>query len=241
MKWCPGCNAVYEDTFSRCPACGSGLEPILEHQAQTGYEQGRNERSSGRNREGYSEANTADQFFESFGRKITVNGEIADVSTQQLYQSKFTKLVRALFSGEPYQLSHTSFITIFRVEERVDRGYPENAADFTLFGSLQNLLSPGDDVTVRATQKRHRYIARQVYNHSINALVRVTPNIPAWIVRVFALLLLAAVVFAVVAIVSIDYSAIGNAIEAAILSILPTALIVGAIVYYIVSSIRKKK
>ena len=96
-------------------------------------------------------------------------------------------------------------------------GYPENAADFTLFGSLQNLLSPGDDVTVLAKRKGHRYIARQVYNHSTDSYVRTTPNIPAAVIRVFAFLLLAAVIFAIVSIASINYSAIGSAIKAAIL------------------------
>ena len=122
MKWCHECNAVYEDSFSRCPACGTRLVPMQEYHepASYGSEQQR-ESSYNRTRNHYQER-SALRFIESAGSRITVNGEIADVSTQQLYQSKFTKVVRALFSGEPYQLSHTSFITIFRVEEHVDRG-----------------------------------------------------------------------------------------------------------------------
>lgn len=236
MKWCTNCNAAFEDEYYRCPACGSRLESIdgepFEEPGPTIYPDPEliQRRSN----------NNQPQFLETVGSRVIVNGEIADLTTQQLYQSKFTKMVRAIFSGEPYQLSHTSFITVVRVEEHVNRGFPEQALDFTLFGSMQSLLSPGDDVRVTAKRTGHRYIAKQIYNHTTNSQVRVSPNISATVIRVLSALLLLVVVTTVVLIASIDYSAIGSAIKAAVFSILPTVIMVVAIVYYIFSSIRKK-
>lgn len=241
MKWCPNCNVAYEDGYSQCPACKARLEPMRGASSEW-RETPPNyyPNDSGSQYVHRPSGSENYPFVEKSGRSIIVNGEVADLSTQQLYQSRFTKIVRALFSGEPYQLSHTSFITIFRVEEHVDRGYPEKALDFTIFGSLRNLLSPGDDVSVTAKQKGHRYIARHIYNHSTDSPMRITPNISATVIRILFLLFLIAIAATVILIASIDYSAIGNAIEAAILSILPAAIMIGAIVYYIVHSIRRK-
>lgn len=240
MKWCPSCNAVYEDSFSRCPACGAQLEAMTE-QTASNANSGDTDFSTSYQPNHQSQSNQSGHFMDGAGSRVVVNGEIADVTTQQLYQSKFTKIVRALFSGEPYQLSHTTFITIFRVEEHTNRGYPERAADFTMYGTLQNLLSPGDDVTIQAKRKRSRYIARRVYNHSTDSYVRATPNIPAGVVRMLFLLLLATIIFAIAAILSIDYSAVGRAIVSAFLSILPTLIVLWVIVSFFIGSIKRKK
>ena len=243
VKRCPECNAIYEDRIDVCPSCGEPLEPLGAAQggrqtntARPAWEEQTGNVFRGQNRN----VNNAYVFEQRQGGSVVINGAVTESNTQQYYQSKFTKFFQAVFSGEPYQLSHTSFVTIFRVEEHVARGYPEQARDITLYGNMQNVFAAGDDVTVRAKQQRGRLIARSVYNHSINGNVRIQPYIPAAVIRVFALL--AVLVFGafVVGVLSADYALMGSAIVSLLVSLLPTVLVIAG-VWYCIKGIFKGK
>lgn len=236
MKRCPECNAIYEDGLDVCPTCGERLETF---RSTSRPQQRRTEPAPEPTyiRDNFSERSQGSNtytFEQVSGNRVVINGAVAESSTQQYYQSKLTKLFRALFSGEPYQLSHTTFVTIFRVEEHTTVGYPENARDITLFGGMQNIFAVGDDVTVTAKRKGSRLIATDIYNHSINGNVRIQANIPAGLIQFFALLILAAVVFLVYGLATADYAAMGSAAASGIASLisrlLPLALVIGLVV-----------
>ena len=176
MKKCPECCAIFEDSIDVCPTCGEQLENYVNSSKKEEKRKQEkpqvNDYINSRQRD-----NNAYVFERNIGNDVEINGSVVESSTQQYYQSKFTKIVQALFSGEPYQLSHTTFVTVFRVEEHTTRGYPERARDITLYGNMQNIFAVGDDVTVTASRKGNRYVAKNVYNHSINEDVRIQPYI----------------------------------------------------------------
>jgi len=234
MKRCPECNAIYEDRLDVCPTCGEPLEPYAPQTVRTPRSQQQTPESQlPRQQNAFvppqqphygTEQNHGNnspyEFEQRRGGNIIINGSVAEAHTQQFYQSKFTKVVQSFFSGEPYQLSHTSFVTIFRVEEHTMRGYPEHARDITIYGNMQNIFSVGDDVTVTARRKGNRLIARNVYNHSINGNVRIQPNVPAGFIRALVLLAIVLVVMAVRAVLTANYAAIGMAVGSAVTSLL---------------------
>lgn len=239
MKRCPECSAVYENTLDVCPTCG---EPLENYVATSNNNNGFHNRQSGRDIHQEAPPSRADSayiFEEEQGRNIIINGSVAEANTQQYYQSRFTKIVQAIFSGEPYQLSHTSFMTIFRVEEHTTRGYPERARDITLYGNMHNVFAIGDDVTVTARRKGSRLVARNVYNHSINGNVRVQAYIPAFIIRLLAMVVALIVASIIYGIVTADYAAIGAAIVGFIVSLLPTIFVVW-LIWYIIKGFFKK-
>ena len=238
MKRCPECMVFFEDNLDVCPTCGERLESWNN----TDQPNSRKEPIHLHNDHGTAEENSSTNpyvFETASGNSIIINGAVAEVSTQQYYQSKFTKFFQALVSGEPYQLSHTSFVTIFRVEEHTSVGYPEQARDITLYGNVQNIFAAGDDVTVTARRTGNRLVARNVYNHSIDSDVRVQPNIPAGVIRFFAMLMLVAVIIVLHALFTADYAAMGNVIVALISSALPVIITLW-ILWYLVKSFFKK-
>lgn len=245
MKRCEECNAVYEDSFDICPTCGGKLDDFNQgtrresSSAQNNY----SDFNSGRvnhSETSYSQDSDSYIFEQNDGNKLIINGAIAESNTQQYYQSKFTKVLQALISGEPYQFSHTTFVTIFRVEEHTQRGYPENARDITLYGNMQNVFAVGDDVTVEVKQRGNRYIAKRIYNHTINSDVRIQPNLPAGVIRFIALAIVTLVISLVYSVATADYGSIANAFAGLISSFLPAIVVVGIVVYIIKTYFKKK-
>lgn len=246
MKRCNSCNAVYDDSYNICPTCGVHLATLSEREERIAQ---RNNSTS--NAGLYSDDTSfghqttqqhnqpAYRFVEQDGSTVVFNGAVAESSTQQFYQSKFTKIIRAVFSSEPYQLSHTSYLTVFRVEEHSINNYPEQAQDIVLFGGIQNVLAPGDDVTVRAKRKGNRYVAKSIYNHSINSNVRLEANIPAGVVKFLFWALVLAVFWIIYSIATMNYAAIGQAIIQFITSLIPTILTI-AILWCIIKAFFKK-
>ena len=171
-----------------------------------------------------AENHSAFTFEEKKGSHIILNGAVAESHTQQYYPSRLAKVLQAVFFGEPYQLSHTSFVTVFRVEEHVMQGYPEYARDLVLYGNMQNLFAVGDDVTVTARRRGRRLVAKRVYNHSIDGAVRVQPYIPANVIRILLALALCAAASLVRGIFGVDYGAIASGITAAAAACLPVVL-----------------
>lgn len=246
MKKCNLCNAVYDDSHNICPTCGVRLTSLSSSEERSVQ---RNNYTVNPNTYDYSstyggnsrteERNSAYQFVQSDGSTVIFNGAVAESNTQQFYQSKFTKIVRALFSSEPYQLSHTSYITVFRVEEHSIHNYPEQAQDIVLFGGIQNVFAPGDDVTVHTKRKGNRYVAQSIFNHSINSNVRIEGNIPAGVVQFLFWAMVLAIVFIIYSIASVDYAVVGQAIMQFIYSLIPTILTI-VILWYIIKSFFKK-
>lgn len=224
MKRCSLCNAVYDDPYGLCPTCGVPLNNITEGAGRLSESNAPVQNLSPDYRNRQDTQTSTIPFYERSSSNHIFNGAVAEVSTQQFYQSKSTKVIRALFSGEPYQLSHTSYITILRIEEHSLRRYPEQAQDIVLFGGVQNVFAPGDDLTIRAKRKGKRYVARRIFSHSIDRNIRIEGNIPAGVIRVLSLILIAALVWIIHGILSIDYSAVGQGILRFFTSLIPTVL-----------------
>lgn len=224
MKRCSLCNAVYDDSYGTCPTCGVRLNSLTEAAEHLANSNVTVHSASLNNGSRQNAQASSIQFYERSGSTHIFNGALAEVSTQQYYQSKSTKLIRAVFSGEPYQLSHTSYITILRIEEHALRRYPEQAQDIVLFGGVQNVFAPGDDLTIRAKRKGNRYVAKRFFSHSIDRNIRIEGNIPAGLIRFLFLILAAAIIWAIHGIVSIDYLAAGQGILRFFTSLIPTAL-----------------
>jgi len=237
MKRCNVCNAVYENYLNYCPTCNSELELISNnYNNSSSFHQidiNENVRANS-----YIETERTDEYiFEQInGSFSTINGAVAEVNTQQYYQSKLTKMLRSCFAGEPYQLSHTSHENNIRIEEHTMRRYPENALDITVYGSMRSVFATGDDITVRARRRGNRYIARQIYNHTTNSRVNIQGNIPASLVRIAVLLLIILTVMAINVVLSINYMALISTIIATLFPI----VIIGAVGWYIIRLFRRK-
>ena len=159
MKRCPSCRYFYEDALSVCPGCNVTLEVFgsgtQQNTAGNGTQQhtaGNGNAASGGTASGGQRNDLGGDstyvFERHTGLHYTINGSIADSNTQQYYQSGLTKFIRSLFGGEPYQLGHTTFVTILRVEEHVRSGFPEQARDVVMYGDTRNIFVTGDDVTI---------------------------------------------------------------------------------------------
>ena len=232
MKKCNLCNTVYEDSYNLCPICGTRLVDIPESNGNFS-KSSRDNQYSGRTNYKTPPQSQTYQFEHMEGADTVFNGALVESNTQQLYQSGWTKIIRAIFSGEPYQLSHTSFITTFRLEEHTTCGYPEKAQDITLYGKLMNVLTPGDDLTVHTRLRHGQYMARNIYSHSLGRDIKIEGNIPPGVVRVVALAVVGLVIFLLHSVLTADYAAIGSGILHFLLSLLPAAVFVWLIWYLI--------
>lgn len=239
MKRCSLCNAVYDDSHGVCPTCGVRLNSLTEEADRPANPNVIVHNTSYNNRSCQNVQASSIHFYERSGLTHIFNGAVAEVSTQQYYQSKSTKLIRALFSGEPYQLSHTSYITILRIEEHTLRRYPEQAQDIVLFGGVQNIFAPGDDLTIRAKRRGNRYVAKRIFSHSIDRNIRIEGNIPAGAIRLLFLILAAAIIWVIHGIASIDYLAAGQGILRFFTSLIPAALTVW-LLWILIKSLFKK-
>lgn len=239
MKRCSLCNAVYDESHAICPTCGVRLNNIMEGTGRLPETNTPVQSLSPDYRNRQDTQTSTIPFYERSGSNHIFNGAVAEASTQQYYQSKSTKVIRALFSGEPYQLSHTSYITILRIEEHSLRRYPEQAQDIVLFGGVQNVFAPGDDLTIRAKRKGKRYVAQRIFSHSIDRTIRIEGNIPAGVIRVLSLILIVALVWIIHGILSIDYLAAGQGILRFFISLIPTALTIW-LLWLLIKSFFKK-
>lgn len=233
MKFCSDCGAYFDDSTDICSFCGEKLDPMGELPPKISIK--RNEAVE--DEMPVKNAEPLPDFIQQSGRTLIINGFIRDTNSQELLQSKLTKLIHAVFSGEPYQFSHTSVITTLRVEE-----YPENnglvvrARDVMVYGSIKGQLISGDDVTISAVQKGKTLVAKRIFNHSVDSVIKTQPSVSAWLIRAFAIALILCVSLIVYGLVTADYDAIGKAITDTISSLLP-ALVLGGVAYYY---IRKK-
>jgi hypothetical protein len=217
MKVCPNCNLHYSDEMNQCTSCRGALSVLNVNSTQ------RTQQPQTR-----SVQNQRPNFETTNGRSVVLEGTVTEVLRQQLYQSRLTKILRAIFSFEPYQLSHTSFITLIRVEERVAYGYPERSRDVTVYGNIQNVITSGDDVTINAVRRSNRLVSRRIYNHSTESLVRGEMNIsPMVFYVIFGLM-----AYLLFSLFNADYSGLGVMFQQILTEVIKIAFI-GYILFYL--------
>lgn len=187
MKICTECkdNIIYESLLDLCPVCNAVLTDYLPGTAPNSGN--RRLPDVARQPADIAPVRSAYVFEQKRGLRIIINGAVAECQVQQYYQSRFSKIVLALFAGEPYQLSHTSFTTLLRIEELSTRGYPEQSRDVIMHGNVQSIFAFGDDVQVTAKRRGRRLIATRIFNHNTDSRVKIQAHIPANLIRLIVL------------------------------------------------------
>ena len=232
MKRCPECQGIYEVYLDICPTCGEPLRSCNRTTPSRGSIGNGGDDHAFSSGAGISQpspspdSNRPGKFMEIEGKNVLINGAVVESNTQQYYQSKLTRFFNAVFSGEPYQFSHTTFVTIFRVEESTIGRYPEHAMDVTLYGNMQNLFAVGDDLTITGRRKGSGVVAKSIFNHSISSPIRMQPYIPAGVVRGFVLFVAATALYVIYGILTADYLAIFDSLLNRLLGMLPLGLLV---------------
>lgn len=234
MKRCNQCNAVYNDEYNLCPTCGVRLFTLNNAVPPASQQNNVDTNNSTQRRTSTDNQNSAYLFSQENGFVTVFNGAVVESETLQFYQSKITKLIRALFGSEPFQLSHTSYETKIRIEEHSLSGYPELAQDFVFYGKLDSIIAPGDDVTIEAKKKGNRYIAKRIYNHTTGRNVSIEANIPSILIKAMVLLFFIAICFLIYRIATIDYATVGHKISNWLISLIPIILVL----LFIVQAVR---
>ncbi len=146
MKTCHVCRLYFEDDQENCPDCHVRLTMVNDPFETDGLRaRDTYDRAGTRTGHPFTEpvdhkpADREPPFITEDGNGVTVRGIVREVQPQQFYQSRTTRMVRALLFGEPYQMSHTAFNHRIRVEEHRDTGYPEREEDLMIFGNVIKL------------------------------------------------------------------------------------------------------
>lgn len=235
MKHCRNCEVDVDNSFNLCPYCGQTLTSTQAIRDGVGETPIHSSTDGPSDRTHISAEPPSFQTVE--GRDITFNGQIVDSNTQQYYQSKLTKIIQAVFYGEPYQLSHTTFVTAFRIEEHVQHGFAEQARDIVVYGQLQNVLSAGDDVTVVARREGDRLVAKSIVNHSSEA--QVIPHggiISAGLVRAAVIIPLAILIMLLIELMLTP----SNVIVSTLANILWPIILIGAGIAWVKGKFKRK-
>ncbi len=189
MKRCPVCGREYSDSNEYCENCFVDLVSIPSNTDQS---TDASASSGGR-------VNTPPPYDDRNARETEepllngnhVHGNVVTTNQQQYYQAVHTKIINALLKNEPFQFGHTTFSTIVRVDEISSRGFSENSIDVIVFGNVQGIIAPGDTFDANVRRSFGRYIA--VDARVNDAPVRTQTLMPAIIIRLVFLLIIAAI------------------------------------------------
>lgn len=247
MKICPNpaCDHsfLYSDSKTECPFCHAALVPNgLGAGLPGGVVLNGFERES---------AVQAPEFVtDGWGRRFTCHGRVTEISHQELFYSPMHKLVNALFRGEPFQFAHQTVEYTVRIEEIGDSPAPE-IADFRLFGNYMGCLQPGDEVILHARKHRTCNTASGVYNVTSESEVRSGMQIPAWLIRVSVISLLAVVLFLGLMLageLSKDMRTLGISFASAVAdrrkvldSIITWIVLIGTVLFILRSHVRRRR
>lgn len=124
------------------------------------------------------------RFVENIGvGKIKCQGRIIEVDHQDLFYSKFHKLINSMFRGEAYQFGHQTSEYLIRVEE-LGEVYSTQSLDFFLYGNYMGRLVVGDEVEIIAKERRGKRIGIQLFNVTTRSQIRPGIQLSANVVRV---------------------------------------------------------
>lgn len=120
-------------------------------------------------------------------------GRVVEIDHQTLFNSKKYKLLNSIFRGEPYQLSHQTIEYTIRIEN-ITEEYPTEIMDFCLYGNYLGRLQVGDEVLIKAKNKRDHRVVKSIYNQTTSSAIKSGLQIPAWLIKSFFLILMIAIV-----------------------------------------------
>jgi len=127
--------------------------------------------------------NQAEQFISENYGIMECHGRIVEIDHQELFNSKWLKLVNTILRGEPYQFAHQTIEYTIRVESFTDE-YPAEVLDFCLYGNYLGRMQVGDEVEIKAKNLKHRRVVESIYNLTTNSAIKPGFQISAIIVRI---------------------------------------------------------
>ncbi len=165
-----------------------------QSQRKTGaaQEEERSARQRRRDARSAGQGGTAERPFErQEGRYVVLRGRVTEVTPGVTrYQSRLHKLFNSLFRGEPYQFAHGTYRCVFWMEEESER-FSERSRQLVYYGDIEGLVAPGYRMTVRARPRGGELVARSLYNDDLEQDVRGRAQMPAWLVWILTLAVLA--------------------------------------------------
>ena len=155
-------------------------------------EEERSARQRRRDARSAGQGGTAERPFErQEGRYVVLRGRVTEVTPGVTrYQSRLHKLFNSLFRGEPYQFAHGTYRCVFWLEEESER-FSERSRQLVYYGDIEGLVAPGYRMTVRARPRGGELVARSLYNDDLEQDVRGRAQMPAWLVWILTLAVLA--------------------------------------------------
>lgn len=208
MKRCSRCNdfSLYDDEIMNCPVCGQVLTTYVRRVIQTQYVSGNPvsgssvSNNTAASNVGRAPLNTSVQtgthrsFTPEFetrrGFSYVYRGIVTEVTPQARLHSSLKKWVNAVFKGEPYQLSNTLHSTTFRVMDVSNGSFSRRKRDFIFYGDVEGRFFVGDDVEVTAKRRGNKYIVTRMHLNDTETDVRPSSiQIPAIVLRLFALVI----------------------------------------------------
>ena len=124
---------------------------------------------------------------------IECHGRLVEIDHHEVFNGKWHKLFNALIRNEPYQLAHQTAEYTIRVENISDE-YPTDIMDFCMYGNYLGRLQVGDEVVIKAKDYSDRRVVREIYNSTTASIVRPGFQIPAGLIKVCVLGVLAIIV-----------------------------------------------
>lgn len=197
MKRCINQNCqtdfLFGDDKKICPFCGSALVENNEHHTMTSP-------LFGSDFIDVPEFQNDTEFLQKKGHKLECHGEIIEMDHHEVFNSRFHKIINALFRGEPYQFAHQTMEYVIRVR-KISNGYTGYMADFHLFGNYMGKFQVGDEINLTARVSGNRNIVTSIHNESTNQKITGGILIPANMIRLFYIVLTLIVVGLVISVI----------------------------------------
>lgn len=124
------------------------------------------------------------------------HGRITEIDHQELFNDREHKLFNSFFYGEPYQFAHQTVEYTIRLEN-ITEGLSTEVTDFCLYGNYLGRLQVGDEVVIRAREKRGRRVVKSIFNETTGSKIKPGLQLSAGIIR-FIILIPAVILVAII-------------------------------------------
>lgn len=179
------------------------------------------------------------QFIHEHLGTIECHGRIAEIDHQELFNSKRLKLINTIFRGEPYQFSYQTIEYTIRVESLTDE-YPPEVRDFCLYGSYLGRMQVGDEVEIKAKNKKHHCVVKFIYNRTTDTNVKPGFQISALLIRISIAIIILILIALMCSIVWMVESGAAAVLLTAVLSALIPVVIMVWIFWKIIKGVFRR-
>ena len=224
MKRCsnPNCESefLFSDNKNTCPFCHSMLI------TNNAVDSTRQILFADRIDYGVNEFNGETREFLKFHLgSMECHGRIVEIEHHEIFNSKWHKIINAIFRDEPYQLAHQTIEYTIRVES-ISNDIAVEVTDFCMYGSYLGRLQVGDEVRIYAKDKGNHRIVRKIFNETIGSEVRPGFQIPSVLLKFTFVIVLLTVMFMVLGLFWLVKSGVLiSAIKSIITAFLPLIIV----------------